>query len=75
MLASEALRYRRQILALKQFFVGRHTTVMLIDDHAGHRGDLQVQSIAHGVIRLEQRTGEYGGKRRRLEIVKLRGVY
>ena len=74
MLASEALRYRRQILALKQFFVGRHTTVLLIDDHAGHRGDLQVQSIAHGVIRLEQRTGEYGAKRRRLEIVKLRGV-
>lgn len=73
-LASEAVRYRRQILALKQFFVGRGATVILIDDRAGHRGDLQVQSISHGVIRLEQRTGEYGAKRRRLEVVKLRGV-
>lgn len=73
-LASEAARYRRQILALKQFFVGRGTTVILIDDRAGHRGDLQVQSISHGVIRLEQRTGEYGAKRRRLEVIKLRGV-
>lgn len=73
-LASEAVRYRRQILALKQFFVGRGATVILIDDRAGHRGDLQVQSISHGVIRLEQRTGEYGSKRRRLEVVKLRGV-
>jgi circadian clock protein KaiC len=73
-LASEPIQYRRQILGLKQFFVGRRATVLLLDDCAGHRGDLQVQSISHGVIRLEQRTGEYGGKRRRLEIVKLRGV-
>ena len=73
-LASEPLRYRRQILALKQFFVGRGATVILIDDRAGHRGDLQVQSISHGVIRLEQRTSDYGAKRRRLEVVKLRGV-
>jgi circadian clock protein KaiC len=73
-LASEPVRYRRQILALKQFFVGRGATVLLIDDRAGHRGDLQVQSISHGVIRLEQRTAEYGAKRRRLEVVKLRGV-
>jgi circadian clock protein KaiC len=73
-LASEAVRYRRQILALKQFFVGRGATVILIDDRAGHRGDLQVQSISHGVLRLEQKTADYGAKRRRLEIVKLRGV-
>jgi circadian clock protein KaiC len=74
LLASEAIRYRRQILALKQFFVGRGATVLLIDDRVGHRGDLQVQSISHGVVRLEQKTGEYGPKRRRVEVVKLRGV-
>jgi circadian clock protein KaiC len=73
-LAAEAVKYRRQILALKQFFVGRGATVILIDDRAGHRGDLQVQSISHGVIRLEQRTADYGSKRRRIEVTKLRGV-
>ena len=73
-LTAEAVRYRRQILALKQFFVGRGATVILIDDRAGHRGDLQVQSISHGVIRLEQRTADYGARRRRLEVIKLRGV-
>jgi circadian clock protein KaiC len=74
LLASEPLRYRRQILALKQFFVGRHATVLLIDDRSAHRGDLQVQSIAHGVLRLEQRVADYGSERRRLQVVKLRGV-
>jgi circadian clock protein KaiC len=74
LLASEPLRYRRQILALKQFFVGRHATVVLIDDRSAHRGDLQVQSISHGVLRLEQRVAEYGAERRRLQVVKLRGV-
>jgi len=74
LLASEPLRYRRQILALKQFFVGRRATVLLIDDRSAHRGDLQVQSISHGVLRLEQRIADYGAERRRLQIVKLRGV-
>jgi len=74
LLASEPFRYRRQILALKQFFVGRRATVVLIDDRSAHRGDLQVQSIAHGVLRLERRVADYGAERRRLEVIKLRGV-
>jgi circadian clock protein KaiC len=74
LLAQEPLRYRRQILALKQFFAGRKATVLLIDDRSGNVGDLQVQSIAHGVFRLEQRVADYGAERRRLQIVKLRGV-
>ncbi len=74
LLAAEPLRYRRQILALKQFFVGRGATVLLIDDRSAHRSDLQVQSISHGVLRLEQRIAEYGAERRRLQVVKLRGV-
>ena len=74
LLASEPLRYRRQILALKQFFVGRGATVLLIDDRGAHRSDLQVQSISHGVLRLEQRIADYGAERRRLQVVKLRGV-
>jgi circadian clock protein KaiC len=74
LLAREPLRYRRQILGLKQFFVGRNCTVLLLDDRTSQAGDLQLQSIAHGVIILEQLAPEYGAERRRLRIVKMRGV-
>ena len=74
LLAGNPLRYRRQILALKQFFAGRSCTVMLLDDMTGAGHDLQVQSIAHGVLRLEQLNPEYGAERRRLSVVKYRGV-
>jgi len=74
LLAGTALRYRRQILALKQFFSTRDCTVILLDDMTATDHDLQVQSIAHGVILLEQLNPEYGAERRRLRIVKYRGV-
>ena len=74
LLAGNPLRYRRQILALKQFFAGRKCTVMLLDDMTTSTHDLQVQSIAHGAIRLEQLYPEYGSERRRLMILKYRGV-
>lgn len=74
LLSDTPLRYRRQMLSLKQFFSGKNTTVMLLDDHAGDGGDLHVQSIAHGVITLEQRESEYGAERRRIKINKLRGL-
>ncbi len=73
LLAGNALRYRRQILALKQFFAGRGCTVILLDDLTATDRDLQVQSISHGVIALEQLAPEYGGERRRLRVVKFRG--
>jgi circadian clock protein KaiC len=74
LLAREPLRYRRQILGLKQFFTGRNCTVLLLDDRTSDIGDLQLQSIAHGVITLEQLAPEYGAERRRLRVVKLRGI-
>ncbi len=74
LLAGDPLRYRRQILALKQFFAGRNCTVLLLDDLTESSNDLQVQSIAHGVLRLEQLLPEYGAERRRLIVVKYRGV-
>jgi len=73
LLAQSSLRYRRQILALKSFFAGRQCTVLLLDDHTSEGSDLQLQSIAHGVISLEQHAPLYGAARRRLRIVKLRG--
>ena len=54
LLAGNALRYRRQILALKQFFASRDCTVLLLDDMTATDHDLQMQSIAHGVVLLEQ---------------------
>jgi circadian clock protein KaiC len=73
LLAQSSLRYRRQILALKQFFTGRECTVLLLDDNTSEAHDLQLQSIAHGVISLEHLSPEYGAERRRLRVTKLRG--
>ena len=74
LLARDPLRYRRQVLALKEYFAGRDCTVLLLDDRTSAADDLQLQSIAHSVIRLEQMAFEYGRSRRRLRIVKVRGV-
>ena len=73
LLAGNPLRYRRQILALEQFFSGRQCTVLLLDNMTSAEHDLQVQSIAHGVVRLEQNFPEYGSERRRLIVMKYRG--
>jgi circadian clock protein KaiC len=74
LLAGDPLRYRRQILALKQFFIGRNCTVLLLDDQTSQETDLQVRSLAHGVLRLEQLSPVYGAERRRLMVSKYRGV-
>jgi circadian clock protein KaiC len=74
LLAGSALRYRRQILGLKQFFATRDCTVILLDDLTATDSDLQMQSIAHGVVLLEQLNADYGAERRRLRVVKYRGV-
>jgi circadian clock protein KaiC len=74
MLARDSLRYRRQVMGLKRYFAGRKCTVLLLDDRTGEGHDLQLQSISHGVVMLESLEREYGIKRRRLEIRKLRGA-
>ncbi|HEY2574200.1 MAG TPA: ATPase domain-containing protein [Verrucomicrobiaceae bacterium] len=74
MLAEFPLRYRRQILQLKQFFAGRKCTVLLLDDQTGGSRDLQIESIAHGVLQLQRFSPDYGTSRRNLNIQKIRGV-
>jgi circadian clock protein KaiC len=74
LLAQSPLRYRRQILALKHFFSGRKSTVVLLDDLSSQQNDLQLHSIAHGVVLLEQLAIDYGAQRRRLRVVKMRGI-
>ncbi len=73
LLAGSPLRYRRQILALKQFFSGRKCTVLMLDDLTAAGHDLQVQSIAHGAVLLQTTTPKYGLQRRQLSITKFRG--
>jgi circadian clock protein KaiC len=73
LLAENALRYRRQILALKHFFSRQKTTVLFVDDRTGERSDMALHSLAHGVISLERETSEYGTVRRRVFISKMRG--
>jgi circadian clock protein KaiC len=73
-LAQTSVRYRREILGLKQFFAGRKCTVLVLDDRLGPREEQQLQSIAHGVIRLEREEREYGATKRQAHIVKMRGV-
>lgn len=74
LMARDSLRYRRQVLALKQFFAERECTVLLLDDRTADSSDRQVESIAHGVIRLEVLSPDYGGDQRRIRIRKLRGI-
>lgn len=73
LLAQSSLRYRRQILALKQFFAGRQCTVLLLDDRTAEGPDIQLHSIAHGVIALDLHAPTYGQARRQLQVIKFRG--
>jgi circadian clock protein KaiC len=73
LLAQNSLRYRRQILAFKQFLIGRDCTVLMLDDRTADVADMQLQSIAHGVISLDSKAPTYGRARRELQVLKFRG--
>lgn len=74
LMSETPLRYRRQVLRLKQFFAGKQCTVLVLDDRSGRESrDLQVQSLAHGVISMEHSSPDYGVTRRYLNVVKIRG--
>ncbi len=73
LLAGNPLRYRRQILALKQYFAGRGCTVLMLDDLTAADHDLQVRSISHGALLLEHSIPGFGVPRRRISVTKYRG--
>lgn len=73
LLAQSSLRYRRQILALKHYFARSGATVLMLDDLSSESNDRTMHSVAHGVIRLEELSPEYGPERRRLRVLKYRG--
>ncbi|MES2076892.1 MAG: ATPase domain-containing protein [Pseudomonadota bacterium] len=74
LLAESPLRYRRQVLALKQYLASRCCTTIFLDDRTALSTDLQVRSVAHGVITLDLADQAYGSERRRLRVVKYRGI-
>ncbi len=74
LLAQSSLRYRRQILAIKHYFAQFNTTVMMLDDLTAELADKTVHSVAHGVIRIEELAPDYGAERRRVRVIKYRGV-
>lgn len=73
LLAQSSLRYRRQILALKHFFSKTSCTVLMVDDPRAENVELAISSIATGIITLDRDATEYGGFRRRLQVLKMRG--
>ncbi|RYZ62723.1 MAG: circadian clock protein KaiC, partial [Proteobacteria bacterium] len=73
LLAGAGLRYRRQILALKQHFAERNATVLMLDDLTAS-SERELQSLAHGVVTLEHIKPEYGAEKRRLHVNKIRGA-
>jgi circadian clock protein KaiC len=74
MLAKDPLRYRRQILSLKDFMADQKCTVLLLDDRSSRDPDLQLHSVVHGVVSMDRVPRDYGKTRRQIEIVKLRGT-
>ncbi|SMH39435.1 ATPase domain-containing protein [Azospirillum agricola] len=74
LLAQDQLRYRRQLLALKQFLQGRSCTTLVLDDLSHREDSTDLHSLMHSVIHLEQIERSYGAARRRLRIVKMRGA-
>ena len=76
LMAETALRYRRQLLALKQQFAAFNSTVLLLDDKMNETGvtDPHVLSLTHGVLEMEQLSPDYGTSRRRMRVSKLRAV-
>jgi circadian clock protein KaiC len=75
LLAQSPLRYRREILGLKQRLSELGCTVLVLDDRSSQGTDVQVHSIVHGAISLEAAPLKYGIYRRTLSITKVRGVH
>lgn len=62
MVARDPLRYRRQILGLKQALSKLGCTVLFLDDQTTETGaDLLLQSIANGVVQLTSEETSQGG--------------
>ncbi len=71
LLAGDSLRYRRQLLTVRQFFAERSSTILFLDNE---EADAALEDTMYGVVRLERQAPEYGDVHRRLSITKMRGM-
>lgn len=75
MLARDPLRYRRQVLQLREYFMRRQCTVLLIQERTAEGvSDPAAEGLVQGIITLYQNAPDFGRQRRRLRVLKLRGV-
>lgn len=74
LLAGGGVRYRRQLVGLRELFLKASCTVILINDDAREAADDDLRGLVDGIIRMSQEFLEYGSERRRLVIEKMRGT-
>lgn len=74
MLAGDSFTFRRQVLALKNYFEVQKITVLLLDDRTTRREESPPETLVGGSILLEKSLPGYGGARRRLSVNKVRGA-
>lgn len=74
LLAETPLRFRRQLLALRQVLVEIDCTALLMNNEPMYQQGSPIQSLVHGQLDLEQLTMEYSEDRRRLRVDKMRGM-
>ena len=74
LLTQSPLRFRRQVLSLKQRLAEAGCTVLMLDDRNSQEGDAHIHSIVHGAILLTAARLGYGVFRRYLALTKLRAT-
>lgn len=67
-------RYHDEVNLLVQYLQRQGVTALFLDDIPSERTDIEFQTLAHGVIKLTYDSAAYGEDRRRLRVVKMRGI-
>lgn len=75
LLSGSPLRYRRQLISLKQYLASYHATVLLLDDRTAGFSEIQPESLVGGNLMLERYLPAYGRARRRIHVTKIRGSH
>lgn len=73
LLAEDLISFRRLVLAMRREIGSGESTVLITNTFGHAEIDSHLETICHGVFRLEQVVLAYGPIRRRLLILKLRG--
>jgi circadian clock protein KaiC len=72
LLSEDLMSFRRLILALRRQFESDECTVVLTNNVGQSELDTHMETICHGVIRLDQSAPAFGPVRRRLLVLKMR---